>query len=585
MKTSILLLISFFILTSSNSFSTPLNGTYTIGSGGNYTTISSAIDDAMAIGINGPTIFEIFSGDYYDTLEIDIIPGSSLINSLTLKSMSGNSEDVLIHYYIYLHTSNIVIKNLSFKGLYIDGGQNINILNNNFMGGGFEVHFPWNNSINGGFEVHSPYSDYLNLIENDSVSAVYITGDEGVGTNFEHFVIKKNVLDFMLFRRCTNILIENNIIKNSIIGFGFFGGIFSKNKITGSVYVPTAKFYNNFILGNLTQAGVFINNTIVGGDSTIPTINTKYISDFKNNVIINPAGGSAVFNDATSLNSDYNLFYNGGNSNLINYNGVSYSNVQDFYNVTGLDQHSSDQPVNFVSPTDLHLAPTSFGDPLLIGIPDTNVVDDIDGQTRSLTSPFKGADEIFDIPSPVELSAFNSTINLNNVTLYWTTTSEINNLGFAIERSVNNGEWLNVGFVQGHGTVTTASSYVYVDRNINPDKYNYRLKQIDYNGNYEYYNLSGDVLIGSPDKFKLSQNYPNPFNPSTVINYEIASNSNVQLKIYDISGKEVMTLVNELKEPGRYEATFNGSNFASGVYYYKLTAGNFTSVKKMFLVK
>ena len=88
-----------------------------------------------------------------------------------------------------------------------------------------------------------------------------------------------------------------------------------------------------------------------------------------------------------------------------------------------------------------------------------------------------------------------------------------------------------------------------------------------------------------PTEFELSQNYPNPFNPSTNLEFGIPNLEFVTLKVYDITGKEVMTLINETKSPGRYEVTFDGSNFASGVYFYKITAGNFSSVKRMFLIK
>jgi len=88
-----------------------------------------------------------------------------------------------------------------------------------------------------------------------------------------------------------------------------------------------------------------------------------------------------------------------------------------------------------------------------------------------------------------------------------------------------------------------------------------------------------------PSKFALHQNYPNPFNPFTVISYDIPTVSNVMLKVYDMLGREVATLVNEVKSPGTYEVQFDASHLASGIYFYKLTAGNFTSVKKLILMK
>ena len=97
--------------------------------------------------------------------------------------------------------------------------------------------------------------------------------------------------------------------------------------------------------------------------------------------------------------------------------------------------------------------------------------------------------------------------------------------------------------------------------------------------------LSNESIANIPAEFALGQNYPNPFNPSTTINYDLPSSNFVTLKIYDLVGKEVATLVNEKLDAGRYSATFNGSNLASGMYFYKISAGEFTFVRKMVLIK
>lgn len=186
---------------------------------------------------------------------------------------------------------------------------------------------------------------------------------------------------------------------------------------------------------------------------------------------------------------------------------------------------------------------------------------------------------------PVELSSFTSITNNNNVNLKWSTVSEENNSGFDIERKSSNGSWMKIGNVNGNGTSNNAHTYLFEDKSLSTDKYNYRLKQIDYNGNYKYYDLANEVTIGVPAKFELSQNYPNPFNPSTIINYQLAANSFVSLKIFDVSGREVMQLVNEVKDAGYYSVNFNASKLSSGMYFYKLQSGDFTFVKKMMLVK
>ena len=97
--------------------------------------------------------------------------------------------------------------------------------------------------------------------------------------------------------------------------------------------------------------------------------------------------------------------------------------------------------------------------------------------------------------------------------------------------------------------------------------------------------MSNEVNVGVPEKFALSQNYPNPFNPSTTINFDIPKDGKVSLRLYDMSGKEVATLVNEYKTAGYYSVTFNAANLSSGVYFYSITANNFTAIKKMMLIK
>jgi len=191
---------------------------------------------------------------------------------------------------------------------------------------------------------------------------------------------------------------------------------------------------------------------------------------------------------------------------------------------------------------------------------------------------------------PVELTAFTSTTNSNNVTLNWSTFSETNNSGFDIERAIDNGQltidsWTTIGNVIGSGTINEPREYSFTDRNLASGKYKYRLKQIDYNGNFEYFNLSNEVNIGVPNEYTLSQNYPNPFNPTTNLEFGISDLGFVSLKIYDISGKEVMTLVNEQKTPGYYTVSFNGANLSSGIYFYTIQAGDFVSTKKMTLLK
>jgi hypothetical protein len=199
-----------------------------------------------------------------------------------------------------------------------------------------------------------------------------------------------------------------------------------------------------------------------------------------------------------------------------------------------------------------------------------------------------------DLALPVELSAFSGFTAAEWVELKWTTATEKNNAGFDIERSAKptgnaTATWSKVGFVKGNGTTTAQNSYVYNDHTA-MGKVTYRLKQIDYNGNTEY-SRTIDVDAGVPKSYDLKQNYPNPFNPATTISYAVPTPSRVTIKVYDILGREIATLVNDQKEAGRYVVAFSGSRYASGVYFYRLTASptsggsSFTETKKMVMVK
>lgn len=190
---------------------------------------------------------------------------------------------------------------------------------------------------------------------------------------------------------------------------------------------------------------------------------------------------------------------------------------------------------------------------------------------------------------PVELTSFTAILHKNAVELNWTTATEVNNYGFEIERKFNSRQsvvysWNKIGFVNGSGNSNSPKEYSFTDNTPTSGKYIYRLKQIDNDGKYEY-SKEVEVDLGMPKEFSLSQNYPNPFNPETVISYQIPINSKVSLKVFDLLGREVATLVNEVKGAGKYDVTFNGNLFTSGIYFYTIQTENFMQTRKMILMK
>jgi hypothetical protein len=189
---------------------------------------------------------------------------------------------------------------------------------------------------------------------------------------------------------------------------------------------------------------------------------------------------------------------------------------------------------------------------------------------------------------PVELTSFAANVNDFDVTLNWSTATELNNQGFEVQRSTGD-QFTTIGFVDGSGTSTETHNYTYTDNSLQAGTYSYRLKQTDYDGTFEYSDVV-EVEVIAPDVFTLEQNYPNPFNPSTMIRFSLAADSKVSLTVFDVLGQEVANLVSGNLAAGSHEINFNASNVNSGVYFYRIDATavdgtNFTSVKKMILTK
>ncbi|MBA4309499.1 MAG: hypothetical protein C0425_04105 [Chlorobiaceae bacterium] len=202
---------------------------------------------------------------------------------------------------------------------------------------------------------------------------------------------------------------------------------------------------------------------------------------------------------------------------------------------------------------------------------------------------------------PVELTSFTASLNNSAVVLNWSTATEVDNFGFDVEsrfvKEDENGrngergrlsEWNKIGFVHGHGNSNSPKEYAFKDKNPEVGILQYRLKQIDTDGAFEY-SKTVEVNFNVPLFFVLYQNYPNPFNPSTNIQYTIGNAGLVTLKVYNLIGNEVATLVNARQAAGSYSVQFYASeenlNFSSGVYLYRLESGSFVSTKKFILIK
>jgi len=187
---------------------------------------------------------------------------------------------------------------------------------------------------------------------------------------------------------------------------------------------------------------------------------------------------------------------------------------------------------------------------------------------------------------PVELTSFSASLAGNSVSLYWNTATEVNNYGFNVERSVQSQESQKIAFIKGHGNSNSPKSYSFVDVSAPVGNVTYTLVQIDYDGTSKIIGTT-QVTVVAPSTYALKQNYPNPFNPATSINYELPKSSHVTLKVYNLLGQEVASLVNTTQNAGSYSVNFSTNSYgmSSGIYFYRLDTGNYSEMKKMAVIK
>jgi len=187
---------------------------------------------------------------------------------------------------------------------------------------------------------------------------------------------------------------------------------------------------------------------------------------------------------------------------------------------------------------------------------------------------------------PVELENFTVRNESDKIILQWQTASELNNKGFEVQRKFGNSDFASVGFVEGKGTTTEKQFYNFIDKPSENGLYSYRLKQIDFSG-VNHFSDEVEIQFVSSIQVHLEQNYPNPTNSRTVIQWSIPINAHVKLKLYDVLGREVLTLVDGFREAGLYEnqIDFNKTELPSGIYLYELRIGSVSALKKLILIK
>jgi hypothetical protein len=337
------------------------------------------------------------------------------------------------------------------------------------------------------------------------------------------------------------IYIENNlIVDNFMAGLGCMADGNTTEDYGGAAIPEPIYLINNTFSGN--------NHGITGGANLIAF----------NNIVVNCI--------ATAMK-------NVNGSSFISYSNL-WNNGQNFDNCI-----IDDQSLVFAIGTPLtDIEYTHRGNP-----PDIGAYENIADEDQSL---------------PVELKSFNGNYLEGNIELNWITSGELNNLGYEIYVKEEQREfrylagYTNDNSLMGLGNSSQGKKYNYVHKNVGlGTNYFYKLIQYDFSGdNHEY----GPIEIStthdtndnkSAQSITMLQNFPNPFNPKTIIRYELPITNDVELSVYNLLGQKVTTLVNERKQAGYHQVEWDAGQFSSGVYYYRIEAGEFQDMKKMILLR
>jgi hypothetical protein len=378
-------------------------------------------------------------------------------------------------------------------------------------------------------------------------------------------------------------LTNSTIYNNSGLDYG--GGIYMRHN-TGRAIITNSTIVNNSAV--IIGGGIGLEGTVV------LTIKNSMVA----NNFVGASGDDIDHFQGTITDNGYNIVEI-HNSSSITGTGTITGNQTNLFG-TGVGSTPS-----------LALNNSTNGVPTIKTISGSVAINagnsSANGSVNIPTTDQRGAERngIFDIGAyeywdddgalPVELTSFIAKISENKVTLNWQTATEIDNYGFEVQRTsttsapgqtsiVNNKKWEKIGFVAGHGNSNSPKEYSFIDNDVTSGRYLYRLKQIDIDGQFEF-SKTVEVNFNFPVDFSVKQNFPNPFNPTTKIEFSIPSDNNVEIKIFNVLGMEVATLLNENKQAGTHSIEFNASNLSSGIYYYKVVSGNYSEIKKMILLR
>ncbi|MFQ5568494.1 MAG: right-handed parallel beta-helix repeat-containing protein [Rhodothermales bacterium] len=624
----------------------PMCGTYTVDASGsgfkNYASFGAAATALDTRGVKCAVTFEAATGTYTEQVDLPEIAGASTVNTVTFESASGNASDVTVEFGATGAGDNFVVrfngtdyttlKNMTLTStsaapfgrvVFLDSNADFNTVTGCTLNGRSTS----STSVDLAVVVGNGTNDDNALIENNTINdgsyGVYLRGFSPAvrsqGTVIAGNTITNPEEGGILLQYQQGADVRENTIRAStspsFVGIaardGQDGLMLQKNDIgtangTGidinnwqATSVDNGEIYNNMVrvdgtsgdgvrISNSQYQKLFFNTVSMSGTGTraLAVLGSGSSNiDVKNNVLSHGGGGYAYYVEFVSniRRSDYNDLYS-SSAPLGYWSGTNCSTLGDWQAATSIDTNSSSKAVTFVSSTDLHLDGGSIGDADLIGTPIGLVPDDIDGDTRDAVMPYMGADES-GTALPVELVSFDAVADGRDIRLTWTTASETNNAGFEVQWKMEIEKWEMVRFVEGHGTTLEPQRYTYRLADMEPGRYRFRLKQIDFDGTFEY-SPEAEVIVEMPGRYHLSPAYPNPFNQTTQFMLGVVRNQRVRIAAYDVAGRRVAVLYDGMMEAGAVRpVVWHADGLPTGLYMIRVGGEIFAETRRVVLIR
>lgn len=621
-------------------------GTYLVGAGGEFGSLQAAADTLLERGIAGPVTLLVKSGIHTGQVLIKgTIAGSS---SLAPVTFSGESTDSELQFSATGTTDNYLVKTdgadfLRFDGLKLtalgaswsrifdlNGGTDSLVISNCTLTSPATAQSSTANAqIFSG--TNSGYSS--RIIENNILTGgsagIYSTGTGTFASNAKHTLIHENTIQsgyYGIYLSSGNYTtLSGNTITSGT--YGIYGSdldsacVISGNKLkltangpwgiylsgtAGSVAVPT-RIVNNFVTATGTGNGYGIetdnslNLTVDHNSVLIPATAGSSSRAFyeyqgtgvrvRNNLFVNLSSGYGYYRTYSTLSgileSDYNLIYT-PSGKAAWYGNANQATLADLQAASGMEANSVTAQVFFTDAAagDLHLTGASLGDTTLAGLALPEVPTDIDGQERNLISPYMGADENPENTLPVELMSFSVAQLPDGYLVSWSTATEHINAGFYVETSPDRKIWTAEGFVEGAGTTSEPHDYKFT-LSLRTGAFYLRLRQVDLDGNEQIHSFSQPLSVREelPEIFTVSDAYPNPFNPATAVLVSLPEKGSVELAVFDLLGREVLSQTHPDLPAGKTQLNLDFSSQASGLYFIRIRFGGNVLVKKAQFIK